>query len=320
MKKYINIQIFRIVSCMFVWLVHIGQLFDYDGIVRKVMDIGKYAPYMFFIISGFVVFYSNAERENYNVKQYYINRFFRVMPLYYMVIFFYFVLHTYLLKDVPLDESGLGWLRYIFVLNQIIPEDDIFWCNLGATWTISCFVLFYILFPIIKKWISNIYSSIALWIVCILICKITIGNIRIEPIYYLHYFVFGSVLYFAVNNKKEKLMLFFLLSCLLILLTLKKEAINYILCLFFGIIILSTMGLSVKNAMILKLVDVLDKYSYTLYLCHPVVHELCRYGVLPKVLPIVILCVIFLCLLAHEFYEKSMDTLYKRICGHTVVL
>jgi len=90
MKKYINIQILRIISCIFVWLVHIGQLFDYGGIVRKVMDIGRFAPYMFFIISGFVVFYSNAEKENYNVKQYYINRFFRVMSLYYMVIFFYF--------------------------------------------------------------------------------------------------------------------------------------------------------------------------------------------------------------------------------------
>lgn len=158
MKKYDNIQILRVLSCVGVFITHLAPRMGAAGFLASAANFGASGVYLFFLISGFLACRSRELMPGNGwrgVLAYYCRRFFRILPLYYAVILYNMALHCLILKDVPADPAGLYWLRYFLLTNAVIPGPDNFWSNLSATWTISLFCFFYLCAPLFVRLIAG---------------------------------------------------------------------------------------------------------------------------------------------------------------------
>lgn len=157
MKKYDNIQVLRVLSCLGIFITHLAPCMGARGLAASAANFCASGVYLFFLISGFLACSSKElgpGRGRRSVLSYYCKRLFRVLPLYYAVILYNMALHGLLLRDVPPDPGGLSWLRYFFLTNAFIPGPDNFWSNLSATWTISLFCFFYLCAPLFVRLIG----------------------------------------------------------------------------------------------------------------------------------------------------------------------
>lgn len=156
-----SIKIWRVLSCVGVLTVHLGWKMRLDGNIRAFTDFGQYGVYLFFIISGYLACFSQ-ELQKGDVLAYWYKRAIRLLPLYYFVIIIYFIAETYIFKTVPVDDTGLRWLRYFLLLFGFIKSDVKFWKNIGFTWTIPVFLFFYLLAPLCLRVTKNFRQS---WLV-----------------------------------------------------------------------------------------------------------------------------------------------------------
>ena len=78
----------RGIAILFVIIVHVGQLFSNTSI-NYISSFAKNGVQMFFIISGYTIFYSLEKNRNKSYKSFFIRRFFRIAPLYYLSAVYY---------------------------------------------------------------------------------------------------------------------------------------------------------------------------------------------------------------------------------------
>ncbi|MCI6580664.1 MAG: hypothetical protein MSH15_01530 [Oscillospiraceae bacterium] len=181
-----------------------------------------------------------------------------------------YILHTFVLKDVPTDPTSLGWIRYIFCLNRIVPAGVEFWENLSATWTISTFLLFYFMVPLLHKLIHNSKTAFAIF----LLEEVIVNVVKCpEPVEMLQFFLLGILLYYVVLENKDWKFVTISVCYIMAHGVMKSTWTVFIYAVIFSIIILSTKQLKIQNYFIKRLIDVLDEYSYTIYLVHAVVIE-----------------------------------------------
>lgn len=270
MGKKQFIQLWRLTACAMVFLVHFGQRIYFVGPLLTISDFGAKGVSLFFIISGFLLV--NSYEKKADLKTFIYGRLLKILPLYYVVIAYYFVVHTFLLQNVPEDPTGFGWIRYLFCLNGILPDADMyFWDNLGITWTIPYFVFAYLMFPIVLKYVNSYGKSILLLLGTLLLS----ANMHwfgewMKILAKMPAFALGVVLYFCVKEKREMCTSIFL--CLLILYQLVFWRVTgMIYCYIFALMIIATENISFTNPKILKILEWSDNYSYTLYLCHGIV-------------------------------------------------
>lgn len=268
-KRNSSIQILRIIACLLVFIVHFAQRTGISGNLRLITDFGKYGVQLFFIISGLLATMGLQKQEKISI--YYKKRIINILPLYYIVILWYFITETILNEHfyhIPKDVNGLGWFRYIFLLNGFIPNNTYFWSNLGITWTIPIFTFFYLIIPFIIKVIKNYKFSFIIMILSFLLSTILnsiypcviFGNIS-------YFFIGVFIYYFWKENKLRFCSLFFLIISILCSIFGK---INYyfIFAVIISILLEKEITLS-KFAQ--KIIDKVDGYTYTLYLVHGIV-------------------------------------------------
>ncbi len=131
-----SLQILRAAACLLVFVVHFGQRLHVEGIVQEATSFGAYGVQLFFLISGYLAAKTFFDHPETSLREYYTKRAIAILPLYYIVIAYYFVSETLLSSPLPTDELGLGWLRYVFLLNGFLTSKTNFWGNLGITWSI----------------------------------------------------------------------------------------------------------------------------------------------------------------------------------------
>lgn len=325
-KKYRNIQILRILACMGTFVVHFGQRMELGGIARRLTDLGAYGVYMFFLISGFVAIFSldNSKKE-FTGSKYLSGRLIRIVPVYYLVIAYYFVLHTIILTDVPADTlygtKGPGWFRYIFFLNIVLPYEDAFWDNLGATWTIKIFVLFYLLVPILKKWVTNSQRAFLAWEIAYVLGIIPIPFVNMQAIRHLHFLLLGVLLYFCIKEQNRKLLLLGAAAYVLLNVISDGDWRIVIFMLLFSACILIGLDLQIENKVLIKVIDKLDEYSYTIYLVHAVFVDLAdRYKAYTGgsnwrmgAMLIMVAGAGIGCIVVHELFEKPVQRRLKNL-------
>lgn len=205
MKKYDNIQILRVLSCLGIFATHLAPRMGASGYAASAANFCASGVYLFFIISGFLACCAKEIRPGggrRGVLAYYCKRFFRILPLYYAVIVYNMALHGLILHDVPDDPAGLSWLRYFFLTNAFIPGPDNFWSNLSATWTISLFCFLYLCAPLFVRLIgekngrAGVFRAAVLYLAALLLRYIWVAaglSSYMMAFYYLHYFVLGML-------------------------------------------------------------------------------------------------------------------------------
>lgn len=160
-KHINNFDVLRLILAILVFFYHWNILTSQE-LSNPMFQLGGYAVDMFFIISGFLIFWSFDADQN--KKHFYIKRFFRIFPLYAFLI----LLQTLFFMGFA-DESIFQIIKYfvsnIFFLNFLAPSVGTTLSTLyvnainGSLWTLKNEVAFYALVPLIfmfyKKWGGN---------------------------------------------------------------------------------------------------------------------------------------------------------------------
>ena len=153
-----NFDILRLVLAILVFFAHWNILTSQE-LSNPLFHLSGYAVDMFFIVSGFLIFWSFDADQN--KKHFYIKRFFRIFPLYAFLI----LLQTLFFIGFS-DGSFMQIVKYflsnIVFLNFLSPSVDTTLNTLvvhainGSLWTLKNEVSFYVLVPFIfmfyKKW------------------------------------------------------------------------------------------------------------------------------------------------------------------------
>lgn len=271
LNKIQCIQIWRILACVMVFTVHLGQRMGLTGVMYAFTDFGKYGVYLFFLISGFLACYSVDAQSN--KTRYWLKRCTKILPLYYGVIMFYYVTETFIFKSIPNDPTGLRWMRYIFFLSGFVKGEGYFWTNLGITWTIPIFVLFYIIYPFLSKKLSTFYNSL-IGLLISLILGLLISNYadgNLLAFTYIPFFMLGINLYYALKENKLDMAMFFCALGMLFMIIFGVWNYEFLYSLIFIILIISSRNIEIKNPTLMTVINVLDKYTYTVYLAHGII-------------------------------------------------
>lgn len=319
-KKYDNISILRVLACICVFSVHLGQRMELKGSIRSLTDFGAYGVYLFFVLSGFLAClnYENGC----SILDYWKKRAIRILPVYYLVIIYGIILHLVIMKEWRLDELHLYWLRYLLLLNCIVPRAvEGYWNNLYATWTIFIVVFFYFFLPFIKSWVKTFKISIVMEILFILLTQISImyGGGWLWPIEYMQFFGIGIIAYFAIKDKKITVAMWIYGSFLLIFLIYRDSiSMTLIYSIIFVMILLGTLNTQIRHLKAKTFILFLDKYSYTFYLSHAIIMEVIdlikKNYILSKfsIMLIAILGSIFLSYIVKNCENKITKQLFKR--------
>lgn len=271
-KEY-NCSIVRMIACIGVLMVHLGQRINLPAAIQPFFDAGSSGVTAFFILSGYFVIpsFSRSVKGKGDTWRWVINKLFRILPVYYFAVAFYFVFYQLILHNVPNDEFGLGWFRYVFCIFGIVPSDEVFWTNLGMTWTIGVFLLLYLLTPVLNKVINSFFGSVICFAFFYILEKVLNHcNGWCDSFRYLQYCVLGIALYYAIKEGKQRILGIGAVLALLFLI-IKKSDSALVIAMIAVLFIIFSEGLQVKKKVVTGVLAFFDRYSYCIYLMQGIV-------------------------------------------------
>lgn len=207
----------RGIAILMVLAVHSTLFFDIFNIVNLPLNLenvlysGKYGVSLFFIVSAYTLFRSLDIRKEHGFKNYYIRRFFRIAPLYYLLIILLFTFTTgkmYYMEEGTNDISLFNLLTHIFFINGFFTNS--FNSIIGVEWTIFVEVSFYIILPFIFIYKMHLLRiSFFLFIIAILnalimrlysLDELEKIQLYLSPLAWLIVFMLGILIYSHQTN------------------------------------------------------------------------------------------------------------------------
>jgi len=291
----------------------------------------------FFILSGFLVFYSYIKRPN--VKEYAGKRFRRIYPAYFFVIIVCVVAGIFA-TSLPISEYLLSKQTYQYLLANLgfmnflqpnlpgVFENNIYPVVNGALWTLKVEVMFYISVPFVYFLLKR-YNKLA----------VMLGLLILSALYY----EFCNVLYERSGNflflqlRKQfggQFIYFFSGGLILLYFNLFQKYVKYIFPLAIVIYIfredfivfhylepLALASILIGFAYNFKYLNFLRKYdniSYGIYLFHfPVIQVVINYGLPGKNIYlaffVVLIVTVLLSILSWKLIEKPIIMKRKKL-------
>jgi len=308
-----NFDIVRLILAVLVGFAHWNFLTNLNN-DSFIFDFSKIAVDGFFIISGFLIFWSYD--NNNNAFFFYIKRFFRIFPLYAILI----ILQTFIFILIS-DESMLSVLKYFFVniifLNFLSPAVGNTFDSLainainGSLWTLKNEVFFYLLVPtfyLLYKKIGMVfwYALYILSIVYLFIFNyLGYEKLLIQFPGQLRLFVMGILLYVLfskVNNKS--LMILFPISLFLLISFKDNDIFQFIFYpIFLGLVVFFFIYAFYK-------IKIKFDFSYSFYIIHFPIIQLFMYFKINPENPILSFILIFsivfiLSYISEKYIEKG---------------
>lgn len=278
---------------------------DISWLSPVIANAGPLGVVFFFVLSGFLITYLLFEEKkvlgDVSIKKFYVRRFLRIWPLYFLVLILgFFVLPNFQYFEVPVQNKFMGghywqnfWLYLLFLPNLAfsmfvaIP-------NVGQLWSIGVEEQFYFIWPILMKKFKNALKVILVFIGIVLAIKIafilsTSGNTEswVAPakkflaMFKIECMALGGLAAYVLYFKKESWLkliyhpisqiLAFISIPLLIYLTpmALQDGVHLIYGISFLVIILNV---STNPKSLVKLqfkwLDYLGKISYGIYMYH----------------------------------------------------
>ena len=171
-EKLAFVDAMRGIAILLVMMVH--SAISVPGInhsTRILLEEGLRGVQLFFIASAFTLFLSmknRAGRERYATRNFFIRRFFRIAPMFYLGMGYYLLLKGLSPgENAPLGISASyifctalflhGWHPYMF--NSVVP----------GGWSIAVEMNFYLLLPLMYKYIKDLTTAVSAFIGSVLI-------------------------------------------------------------------------------------------------------------------------------------------------------
>lgn len=207
-----------------------------------------------------------------------------------------------------------------FFLNTLIPSDDLFLVDLGATWTIPVFILFYFLAPLFFRLIRKYWIALIVFLLFFAATPYMPRTVYyFAPYTQLNFFLLGICVYFAEKEKKQDVFLSTLAVLILIMLIMNFDSMRIVTAFCFCIlmVVFPKMKFPVPVS---QISDFISKYSYEIYLIHPFVLEILLPNYINCGLPHVVIGIVtiavtvLLSMINYGIIEKPFVILGKRLC------
>lgn len=299
-KKYEYIDSLRGIAILLVIIVHIGTVLDNttlffpeDSILHKIIGSGGYGVQLFFIVSAYTLTmsYYNRIDEPHKTRNFFIRRFLRIAPMYYLAII-YFTLDKYLQFNFSSpDFSAIpirSLLSNVFFTNALIPEHTNNYVPGG--WSVSVEFLFYFVMPLICSRIKTMNAAMLLFLVTLAFAVIIDPIFRAYTIYpyfqdynffvQLPVFPLGIMTYFYLNKGDSKIKPFTLICLAMLVLVFCYVSLptHILFSLLFALVLIMQNKYSFKG-LSNKLLAAVGKVSFSMYLVHfGVIYMLNRIG------------------------------------------
>lgn len=172
-NRIISIDLLRILSMIMIFLFHSNIHLDCTyGIFTTFISHGAVFMDMFFIISGFSIFYTNYMKDLHSVKEikkFYIKRIASIYPAYLLICGIYLVFNID--KDFSVFNKIAAFPMDVLMLQSTVNGtfDNL---HHGGTWFISCLFFCYLLSPffieILKqlRYTKLLYGGGVLYLIC----------------------------------------------------------------------------------------------------------------------------------------------------------
>ncbi|MBW1657722.1 acyltransferase family protein [Flavobacterium quisquiliarum] len=290
----------RFLAAITIVIFHYGKksfLFNNKYVEYIFFNASVFVSY-FFILSGFVMIAAYSHRSEISSKEYYLNRFARIYPLYFLAILIVFILQIRL-REIDL----LGLVLNILMIQSWVPSKMLSINPPG--WSLSVELIFYLLFPFLfNKLFKRIsFKSLAVYIISFWILSQIVYHLFFDykidnkylllngnPIMHLNEFLIGNLagLFFVkyLKDKKANYDFFILVLFGLVALSLKfpigLHFHNGLLAVFFVPLIIL---ISINNGLITKMFKkkafvFLGEISYGIYILqHPIYSLISAYSV-----------------------------------------
>lgn len=275
-KKLLNLDIIRAVAAIMIVLVHL-ELFGWGG----------HGVELFLLLTGYTAFLSIDRHKDISPLSYYRRRLARILPSYYGVVLIYFFIYLAVLGErYPAKQVVVSLIKYFTLTTTFFPRDLIFWFYLGTTGTIVTIMLFYIIAPFLYKLINNFKRSVIALFIAFAVCQVWVhflGRLYAgteyagrHPAYFIYLCFFGVAAYFAVKEKRifEYIAVLMVMGVGFLILDVSNTKLYWII--MFTTLLLVTMDIEdwiPDNRLsrgAVTVVRFISKYSYALYLGHPI--------------------------------------------------
>lgn len=151
MKRLVGLDLIRLFSVLMVFLFHTAIHLDCDyGPFQPFIMEGSMFMTTFFMLSGFVLTYTNTGKELSqfaDVKKFYIKRFIGLIPVYWVVAAIFTILCLVRGTESLINTATLFPIETLGLQSFFCSLFDI--NHNGGTWFISCLIPCYLLFPFI---------------------------------------------------------------------------------------------------------------------------------------------------------------------------
>lgn len=285
-------------------------------------NFGEIAVDCFFIISGFLIFWSfDNDKDN---KKFYIKRFYRIFPIYFGLIFLQ-TLFFIGFSQGNLEEIFRYFISNLLFLNFLSPSVGETLANLqvnainGSLWTLKNEVLFYAIVPLIflfykrfgLKFLVFLYFISIMYIITINYFDLTKLVVLFPS--QLRLFIVGVFLYlFFSKLSREVLLLTGPISILLIYLFIDNE---YFKSLVYPILLGSVLLFAIYC---IKKIKIKFDFSYSFYILHFPVIQLSMYFNLNPTNPFLSFVflfsiILFLSFLSEKYIEKRFVRIGKKV-------
>jgi peptidoglycan/LPS O-acetylase OafA/YrhL len=166
MKKFQFLDSARGIAVLLVLLVHSGAVCELFGTKNAVATFGQRGVQLFYEVSAFSLLYSVGARHEASWRAFFIRRFFRVAPLFYLSMLANWVATVGIGKGAPLSAGAyLSGVLFLFgfhpeTINAVAP----------AGWSVAVETTFYALFPVLAYVIRDLRRATAAACVTTLAC------------------------------------------------------------------------------------------------------------------------------------------------------
>lgn len=215
-----GVDIIRIVCALLIFMRHsismYGCSYGSAAIDELIISLTSPVMSMFFILSGFSINYGNLDKPEWDylkTKQFYAKRLVQILPTFLLIHCLWLIL------------GGDSFLRWAFltplelsVLQSMFPNIFGILHN-GGTWFISCLLMAYVLYPVIRTLLLGLGKKAVYCITAVIIFLLTylpivgnyyaLGGVYSNPVYRCIEFAFGvlisySAYYISTNAAFEK--------------------------------------------------------------------------------------------------------------------
>jgi peptidoglycan/LPS O-acetylase OafA/YrhL len=285
-KRVYGIDALRAYSALYVMVFHtyfLGGIYIHEGKIRDLIIHGGMGVPIFFVISGFSITYSIFQKEYFNIKDlknFYIRRFYRIIPLFYFAFILNLVLMITNAENIKLYDSILT-LTFFFPFVNGHQESMVM-----AGWSLGIEIVFYLLFPLLLLLLRiNKRMFIFLLLLALLIhffASYDKNNSHLNFAYQAIFFLFGMLIcyYRSVIQKcfshgmlqiiSLVAILFGVIILILGIWVFKNQP--FVFFMFSGIVLLVSGTLFYRGKLLVnKINNLLGDLSYSIYLMHPIV-------------------------------------------------